>query len=156
MSGDHIIVTEPNGVRRSMPITYRGLSIGRGDDNDLVISYAAVSRNHAQVMLDRGRYYVADLNSANGTFMGRTRLEPNKPAPWAPGQSLRIGDVEIQLEQTETADSKSETYHGAWLSAETGKGTGTKQSRAGMWLLIALVAFGLLVILGTAAYFLLL
>jgi predicted component of type VI protein secretion system len=156
MSGDHIIVTEPNGVRRSMPITYRGLSIGRGDDNDLVISYAAVSRNHAQVMLDRGRYYVADLNSANGTFMGRTRLEPNKPVPWTPGQALRVGDVEIRLEQTETADSKSETYHGAWLSAEATKGPGTRQSRAGMWLLVALVAFGLLVILGTAAYFLLL
>src|SRR5512136_813459 len=116
MSGDRIIVTEPNGVQRSRPMAAWGMSIGRGDDNDLVISYGTVSRKHAVVTAERGRYFITDLNSTAGTFLGNARLEPNKPTAWTPGQVLRIGDVSIQLEQTQTTNAQATTFHGAELS----------------------------------------
>ena len=43
MTGDHVTLIEPNGVQRTKSLTSRGMSIGRGEDNDLVVGYAAAS-----------------------------------------------------------------------------------------------------------------
>ena len=45
-------------------------SIGRGDENDVVIRDHSVSRNHAELRLDdEGKFQLIDLNSTNGTFV---------------------------------------------------------------------------------------
>ncbi|MCP4711728.1 MAG: FHA domain-containing protein, partial [Planctomycetes bacterium] len=88
MSQHSITIIEPNGVQRSRPLTTRGLTIGRGTDNDLVINYNNVSRHHAQILFDNGYYYVLDLNSANGAYLGNVRLAPNEPTLWRPGTPL--------------------------------------------------------------------
>lgn len=44
------------------------LSIGRTDANELVVPVDLVSRNHAVVELDRGRFQISDMSS-NGTFV---------------------------------------------------------------------------------------
>ncbi len=159
MSGDRIIVTEPNGVQRSRPMAAWGMSIGRGDENDLVISYGTVSRKHAIVTADRGRYYVTDLNSTAGTYVDNVKLEPNKPTAWLPGHALRVGDVMIQLEQAVVTDAKAETFHGVALSDTMQRGTvikPEKDNRALVWIIVAVVVICLLVGLGVAAYYFLL
>ncbi len=156
MSGDRIIVTEPNGVQRSRPMAAWGMSIGRGDDNDLVISYGTVSRKHAVVTAERGRYYVTDLNSTAGTFVDNVKLEPNKPVAWLPGHVLRVGDVMIQLEQSVVTDARAETFHGVALSDTMQKGAVVKpekDNRALVWIIVAVVVICLLVGLGVAAYY---
>ncbi len=156
MSGDRVIVTEPNGVQRSRPMAAWGMSIGRGDDNDLVIGYGTVSRKHAVVTAERGRYYVTDLNSTAGTFVDNVKLEPNKPTAWLPGHALRVGDVMIQFEQAATTDAKAETFHGALLTETMDKGAivkPEKDNRALMWIIVAVVVICLLVGLGVAAYY---
>jgi pSer/pThr/pTyr-binding forkhead associated (FHA) protein len=173
MNGDRITTIEPNGVKRTRPITARGLVIGRGSDCELAIAYAAVSRYHAQITFDRGRYYVTDLNSANGTYLGNNRLEPNMPTVWMPGQALRIGDVFIHLEQLTSTTSKAEaraepeaelvlrtetdTLVGVFPEADRER-NGKGKSRSLVWVLIALVVSLCLVALCAAAaayYFLL-
>ena len=96
---DSMTITEPSGVQRTVPLTVHGITIGRGPENDLVLAYSAISRQHAQITHDRGHYYVTDLNSANGTFIGETPLSPDQPARWVPGEILRIDGVSIQLIQ---------------------------------------------------------
>lgn len=177
MSGGRITVTEPNGVTRTMPITTRGLTIGRGDDNDLMIAYAAVSRHHARLTFDiaRGHYYVTDLNSANGSYLGNNRLEPNIPTVWMPGQPLRIDDVLIHLEQTartahgaeggvrietETMPrtmpkTQTDTFVGFQVEEEQ-KRKGKEKSRSLVRVLIALVVLLFLAALCAAAYYFLL
>lgn len=172
MSGDRITIIEPNGVKRTRPITERGLVIGRGSDCDVVIAYAAISRYHAQITSDMGRYYVTDLNSANGAYLGNDRLEPSMPTVWVPGQVLRIGDVFIHLEQTAGVACKAEARPkpevepvlGAetetivgFLPEENRKRDGQGESRSLVWALIALVILLFLVALCVAAayYFLL-
>ena len=172
MSGSQITVIEPNGIKRTKPLAGRGLSIGRGEDNDLMLAYAAISRNHAQITFDAGRYYVTDLNSANGTYLSNKKLEPSVPTVWTPGQPLRIGDVLIHLERTaspghkvevnartETGPiprTKSDTFVGPLPrggQAQPAKGKG----RSLVWIFIVLVVLLLLAALGAAAiyYFLL-
>jgi pSer/pThr/pTyr-binding forkhead associated (FHA) protein len=156
MSGDRVIVTEPNGVQRSRPMAAWGMSIGRGDDNDLVISYGTVSRKHAVVTAERGRYYITDLNSTAGTFLDNVKLEPNKATAWLPGHVLRVGDVAIQLEQATTTDARAETFHGALLSDTMQQGAVVKpekDNRALVWIIVAVVVICILVGLGVAAYY---
>lgn len=141
MNGDHVTLIEPNGVQRTKSLTSRGMSIGRGEDNDLVIGYAAVSRYHTQVTSDQGYYYVTDLNSGNGTYLDSDRLAPNQPTLWNPRQILRVGDVQIHLEQSALAGSRSETFVG-WFAEQDNE---PQRSGAIKWLL-ATVAIALIIV----------
>ena len=54
------------------------LSVGRGNDNDVVLGSKEVSRNHAVLSTLNGQLYVKDLDSSNGTFINDERIEGNK------------------------------------------------------------------------------
>lgn len=54
------------------------LSIGRGNDNDVVLGSKSVSRNHALLSVLNGDLYIKDLDSSNGTFINDERIEGNK------------------------------------------------------------------------------
>lgn len=93
-----IAVVEPTGVRRSMPLTARGLTIGRDSNNDVSVTYPFISRSHARITFDGQNYYVTDLESANGTYLGHARLVPNTPTLWYPGTPLHVGDVLLHID----------------------------------------------------------
>src|SRR5262245_42325869 len=93
-----VAVVEPTGVRRSTPLTNRGLTIGRDSTNDIIVSYPFISRTHARITFDGQNYYVTDLGSANGTYLGHARLVPNTPTLWYAGTPLHVGDVLLHIE----------------------------------------------------------
>jgi hypothetical protein len=64
--------------------------VGRGDDVDVAISHAEVSRHHAMVFRTNGRAYLMDLGSANGTTVNGVALGTN-PIAIAPGDRLTFG-----------------------------------------------------------------
>ncbi len=45
-------------------------TVGRRNDNGLMIDDAFVSGAHAEVMFDQGAWWLVDLDSTNGTFVG--------------------------------------------------------------------------------------
>ena len=49
-------------------------TIGRINGNDLVISERTVSRRHARLWFSDGRWYLEDLQSANGTLVNNIRI----------------------------------------------------------------------------------
>src|SRR5690242_17147838 len=51
------------------------LLVGRGDDADVRIDHAAVSRRHARFTTVNGSVTVTDLGSHNGTYVNGARLE---------------------------------------------------------------------------------
>ena len=57
--------------------------IGRGTDNHLVLEDhdKQVSRSHAEIWHDRGRYVIADLNSQNGVWIGERQIKTEEPLP---------------------------------------------------------------------------
>lgn len=75
--------------------------IGRRQGSDIVIHDTNVSRMHAQIKRDGGRFLVEDTNSSNGTIVNDERIE--RPRELQPGDVIRIGDAvfifELQHEE---------------------------------------------------------
>lgn len=74
-------------------------SIGRRQDNDIVIADEAASRQHAQVFLDEALNTVTirDLGSRNGTFINRRRLTEKFDFKLSPNDVVRIGLYEMLI-----------------------------------------------------------
>lgn len=54
----------------------RAIKIGKREDNDIVLQDSRVSRNHAVIVKEAGKYYLYDNGSTNGTFLNSKRLPP--------------------------------------------------------------------------------
>ena len=62
---------------------------------DAFISDPGVSRIHACIREEEGRYYLSDLNSTNGTSINEKSLGGNETAELNDGDSIRFGDVSL-------------------------------------------------------------
>ena len=49
--------------------------LGRQLDNDVVFQEESVSRNHAEIRCENGKYILHDLLSTSGTFVNNRRIE---------------------------------------------------------------------------------
>ncbi len=71
--------------------------LGRSQDLcHIVVSDSSVSKQHAQIRMSGGRFYVADRNSANGTLVnGHLCKESFKETPFREGDTLVVGEVRL-------------------------------------------------------------
>ena len=66
---------------------------------DVVVPDPRVSRRHARVTCDtRGCFYVEDLNSSNGTFVGDHRLQPFSPHAVDIENEIRLGKLLLSVQ----------------------------------------------------------
>jgi class 3 adenylate cyclase len=92
------------------------ISLGRGDDNDIVLSGDLVSRKHARIIRDNEAVFVEDLGSRNGSrlndveFRGRVSLRV--------GDIVTVGENALALRQPHQAE-RAATEMVQW--AEEGK-----------------------------------
>jgi len=84
-----------NGEDRVVSLTGGRIRLGRGSDNDVVLSDVSVSRYHAELLREAEGWAVHDLKSTNGVEVNRVPVEK---APLRPGDLLGIGSFEIRLE----------------------------------------------------------
>jgi two-component system cell cycle response regulator len=93
--GSLVVVHAPTlrlcGAR--LPLTRDGLVLGRDARCDLVLDAEDVSRLHARVRVEGGRYRVEDLGSRNGTFVGSERVATHELAR---GDLVRLGSVVLK------------------------------------------------------------
>jgi pSer/pThr/pTyr-binding forkhead associated (FHA) protein len=75
-----------------------GLVIGRQAGVAIELPFAAISVRHARLTQEPGGLRIEDLGSANGTFLGERRLDPNVPEPVAIGEVIGVGPVDLVIE----------------------------------------------------------
>ncbi len=73
-------------------------TIGRTNGNDLIISGRTVSRRHARLWFDNGRWYLEDLQSANGTLVNNVRVY--QPVALNDGDVINFGDEIVVFNTT--------------------------------------------------------
>jgi ABC transport system ATP-binding/permease protein len=81
---------------RRIPIPPKGLSMGRQPDNDIVIGVDLASRHHARVVPGQGGYYIADLDTANGTQVKGERIR-NDSRWLTAGDTITIGGHQLRF-----------------------------------------------------------
>jgi hypothetical protein len=74
-----------------------GLTVGRTENNDLVLADTSVSRFHAYFLEDARRkiWRLVDAESKNGTFVGGVKLQPSLQVELQDRAKLRFGEVEL-------------------------------------------------------------
>jgi len=71
------------------------VSLGRGEDNDIVIPHPSVSRSHARLARHDGSFVLTDLNSTNGCYVNNQQVQGS--AVVGNGSELRLGDIRFVL-----------------------------------------------------------
>jgi pSer/pThr/pTyr-binding forkhead associated (FHA) protein len=73
-------------------------NVGRGPHNDIVIVEESVSDSHAKLQRRDGVWYVTDLGSTNGTYIGGRRISAEERLPT--DADLRFGGVPLVFHAT--------------------------------------------------------
>ncbi len=100
---DQIQIIAPDSTMRTVEVNQATLTIGRINDNDLVLDDPRISRKHARLEVEDGQWRVVDLHSANGTFIGKARVPPGGVTAWSDDQLLRVGNYRLRLVRGQNA-----------------------------------------------------
>jgi Ca-activated chloride channel family protein len=76
---------------------YVDTSIGRGQDNEIPLNEASLSRRHARIMQVDQRFVLMDLGSTNGCEVNNMRVQHDK-VPLVHGDIVKLGFVEFRFE----------------------------------------------------------
>ena len=71
--------------------------VGRSEDNDIRIENKTVSRRHLKIVQRENRFFVTDLKSENGTFIGGDLISPGLEVEVEEGGPITIGMCMIYL-----------------------------------------------------------
>jgi pSer/pThr/pTyr-binding forkhead associated (FHA) protein len=91
-----LVILSEGFTGKTYELTVDKTTIGRVDDNTFPIPEGSVSSHHCEVLLRGGEVIIHDLNSTNGTFINGRQITGE--GALKPGQILRLGQVEIRLE----------------------------------------------------------
>jgi len=70
-----LVLIEERILLKSLPIEKREYIIGRANECDFFIDGKEVSRQHARLYYNNGKFIIEDLKSTNGTFVNGKRID---------------------------------------------------------------------------------
>jgi pSer/pThr/pTyr-binding forkhead associated (FHA) protein len=90
-----LVVLSEGMTGRTCELKAEKTTVGRLEDNAFQITEPSVSSHHCEIVVRGKEVVVKDLNSTNGTFIDG---DPVTESALKPGQILRLGQVEIRLD----------------------------------------------------------
>lgn len=88
------IIEGPN-AGQSIPVSDQPIILGRGTDAAIRLDDDYVSTRHARFATNGEEWFVEDLGSTNGTYLGSQRI--TTPIPIALGTAVRLGKTVVEL-----------------------------------------------------------
>jgi len=105
MQNIHII--RDDGQIYDFPTLKDKITIGRNEDNDIVLLNNSVSRNHARITKTEEGYFITDLGSFNGTKLNGKLIQSAKLKH---DDKIRIGPIELTfLTREKTKSSRADS-----------------------------------------------
>ena len=119
-------LTVQKGPNRGESYSLHGgtVTLGRQEDNQIVINDSKVSRHHARLVWQGDTYSVQDLESANGTWVNQQRIR--RPTTLRPGDTLGLSPDIVLGFGPEARGPSPTAIADAYVAAE---GTGARSSR---------------------------
>lgn len=103
--------------------------VGRGEHNDISIPDESVSDSHAKLQKRDGGWFVVDMDSTNGTYVGGRRIAGEEPLVGRP--DVRFGGIKMTFKPAaEAVDDMKGTRAIAGMSVEQAKVRATASKRA--------------------------
>ena len=91
----HLLVVEGDNTGARAELADAPLLIGRGSDAAIKLDDDYVSTRHARVAASEDEWFVEDLGSTNGTYVGSVRI--TQPTTIGLGVQVRIGKTVLEL-----------------------------------------------------------
>lgn len=91
----HVVVIDGANTGDQAVLGDQPVLIGRGTDAAIRLDDDYVSTRHAQIVASGDTWYVEDLGSTNGTYVGASRL--TEPLAVTVGTQVRIGKTLLEL-----------------------------------------------------------
>jgi pSer/pThr/pTyr-binding forkhead associated (FHA) protein len=91
----HVEIVEGANAGEKVSLDEAPLLIGRGSDAQIRLDDDYVSTRHARIAASGEQWFVEDLGSTNGTYLGAQRL--TQPATLQLGSRVRIGKTTLEL-----------------------------------------------------------
>jgi hypothetical protein len=90
-----LTVTEGSLAGTTLSLMETGVLLGRNPECTLILDDDFASGRHARIFRRDAAWFVEDLGSTNGTFLGSSKL--TMPMPVEVGSTLRIGKTIFEL-----------------------------------------------------------
>jgi len=91
----HVYILDGGGAGRSVGLGMDPLLIGRGPDAAIRLDDDYASTRHARIVRSGDQWFVEDLGSTNGTYLGSRRI--TQPTVVTAGSQIRIGKTVLEL-----------------------------------------------------------
>ena len=96
-SPTHVLVTEGSNAGQRAELDQAPILIGRGSDAGIRLDDDYVSTRHARIAASGDQWFVEDLGSTNGTYIGTVRI--TQPTTITLGTQVRIGKTILELKK---------------------------------------------------------
>ncbi len=94
-SPTHVLVVDGANQGERAELSEAPILIGRGSDAAIRLDDDYVSTRHARIASSGDQWFVEDLGSTNGTYIGSARI--TQPTTLALGTQVRIGKTLLEL-----------------------------------------------------------
>jgi pSer/pThr/pTyr-binding forkhead associated (FHA) protein len=94
-SPSHVLVVEGANAGEKASLDAAPILIGRGTDAAIRLDDDYVSTRHARIAASGDQWFVEDLGSTNGTYIGSVRI--TQPTTLTLGTQVRIGKTILEL-----------------------------------------------------------
>ncbi len=146
-SAHTLLISHPGGQEQKVAIPgtlAQPMRVGREGDNDIVLNDPRVSRYHAQIRRGARGLEIMDVGSANGTFIGGTRVPEQVWQAFPAGALVYLGDSSLRYEPPAgSTTTLAMTPLSALESTDRAPSAPARIPTVAIWMLVACAVVGI-------------